>query len=108
MRKSIALLLVGVILGAVTVYALDYVTVKVLFEQTTVWPIVWRNIAEMKGLTPAGMTGAQRKAMVSEYMRDAIIEDILAHINTVLSADANSQAAAQAAEILAGSQSTGD
>ena len=95
MKKLLLTFLAGLFVG-VAVYAVtDYVTVKVLFEQTTTWPVVWHTVCDIKGVDKSTCDAACRKQLVGSYMRGLLYEKLCERIFGDAASEARSQAEAQ-------------
>jgi hypothetical protein len=77
---AIAILSTIAILLAVTVYAqATEIPVRIMFERTVTWPIIWRIAGEMEGVSTAGMTGPDKIHLVSVWATKIVREHAVPH-----------------------------
>jgi hypothetical protein len=101
MKKTIIAAAITLLVVAVVYAQVTQVPVKVNFDQDTTWPIVWRVVAEMEGVSTVGMTGADKKHMVSVWLAKIAREQIGRHIIQQAQVAAHAAGQAQAGAVVA-------
>jgi hypothetical protein len=104
MKKNLAIAILATItiLLAVTVYAqATEIPVRIMFERTVTWPIIWRIAGEMEGVSTAGMTGPDKIHLVSVWATKIVREHAGQYLIEQAQVAAHAAGQAQAGAVVA-------